>query len=514
MLKKLPIGIQTFQRIREENYLYIDKTKEALELIQSGTKFYFLSRPRRFGKSLFLDTLQDIFEAKKELFEDLYIYDKYNWEDKYPVIKISFAGDLRSPASLKDVLFALLEQNQKNLDVQCKKVDNFGICFAELIQNTYEKYNTQVVVLIDEYDKAILDNLDQMEVACENREIIKSFYTILKDNERYIKFAFLTGVTKFSKASVFSGLNMLSDISLKPKFGNICGYTQTDIETTFLPYLEDVDLRVFKNYYNGYNFLKDPVYNPFDTLQFISNDKVYKNYWWESGSPSFLIKLLKNKHYNLIELENIIITEEDLNAFDIENIRLETILFQAGYLTIKSYYNDEEFNINEYTLKVPNKEVDVSLNRLFLNYLTDYNIKINRDIIVSLKEANLTNFKEIMISLFEDIPHQNYKAKNNTMSNYEGYYASIFYAYMKGTGLTVEAEKSYKNGDADMIILLNNNIYIIEFKLNKNSKIALEQIKEKEYYKGYIKQENNIYIIGINFDTDDKNITQFEWEKI
>lgn len=334
-MKKLPIGIQTFSELRTKDYLYIDKTKEAYELIESGAKYYFLSRPRRFGKSLFLSTLHSIFEGKKELFEELYIYDKYDWNEKYPVIKIDFFGDLRSPKALKKRILKTLKSNQEKLEVQCEEVEDFGVCFTELIELSYKKYNQQAVVLIDEYDKAILDNLDQMEVAYENREIIKSLYTVLKGCEPYLKFVFLTGVSKFSKASIFSGLNMLQDISLNPKYGNICGYTQEDIESTFLPYLDGVDLEKLKVWYNGYNFLKSDVYNPFDILLFIQNDYSYENYWFTTGTPTFLIKLIEKNNYFLPNLANLTVGKEILDSFDIDNIDLEVILYQAGYLTIE-----------------------------------------------------------------------------------------------------------------------------------------------------------------------------------
>ena len=204
-LKKLPIGISTFKKIIEDDYLYIDKTKEAFDVINSNS-YAFLSRPRRFGKSLFLDTLKEIFQGNKKLFEGLYIYDKWDWSIKYPVIKLSFSGDMRSSYGLKDVMLSILKDNQENLAIECKNIESYDNCFRELLKRTYQKYNQRVVILIDEYDKAILDNLDQMEVAKENREILKSFYGIMKDNDQYIQFVFLTGVSKFSKASIFYGL--------------------------------------------------------------------------------------------------------------------------------------------------------------------------------------------------------------------------------------------------------------------------------------------------------------------
>ncbi len=284
-MKKLPIGISTFSQIIKEDYLYIDKTEEAYELI-TNYKYSFLSRPRRFGKSLLVSTIEEIFEGNKRLFKGLYIYDKWNWEDKYPVIKISFSGDLRTPNKLKNRINDILIQNQERLEIECKKIEEYDSCFEELIKNSYYKYNKKVVILIDEYDKAILDNLDQMKIAHENREILKSLYGIIKENDRYIRFAFLTGVSKFSKASIFSGLNNLRDISLLPKFGEICGYTQKNIENEFLPYLKGVDLEELKKWYNGYNFLKNRVYNPFDILLFIDSGYMFKNYWFETGTPT------------------------------------------------------------------------------------------------------------------------------------------------------------------------------------------------------------------------------------
>jgi hypothetical protein len=219
-MKQLPVGIQTFRTIIEEDYLYIDKTEIALDLIKNY-QYVFLSRPRRFGKSLFLSTLEEIFKGNQELFKGLDIYDKWDFKTKYPVIHIDFSGDFRTRNALIENLIDVLKSNQKELNVECEESSNYDICFKQLIKETYSKYNQKVVILIDEYDKAIVDNLDQIEVAKENREILRSFYTILKSLDRYIKFAFITGVSKFSRASIFSGLNMLEDISLNPRFGNI-----------------------------------------------------------------------------------------------------------------------------------------------------------------------------------------------------------------------------------------------------------------------------------------------------
>jgi len=510
-LKKLPIGIQTFSKIREDNYIYIDKTKEALELIESYT-YTFLSRPRRFGKSLFLDTLKNIFEGKKELFRGLYVYDKWDWDTTYPVIKISWDGNLQTSDNLERVALNTFKKNQKNLGIECEDRVNLSMCFLELIQKAYEKHNQKVVILIDEYDRPILDTIDNIEQSKLNREFIKGMYSVMKGADAYIKFVFLTGVSKFSKASIFSGLNMLEDISLTPKFGNICGYTQSNIENEFLPYLDGVDLTKVKEWYNGYNFLKDDVYNPFDLLKFIKNDYKYSNYWFSSGTPTFLIKLIEKNHYFLPKLSNLIVGEQLLESFDIENINFEVILYQAGYLTIDKMIIDEDLDIIEYKLKLPNKEVKQSLNDYIIQMLlkkTDYNID-KKKIIVALREVNMDNFRDAFISIFASVPYNNYT--KNPIQNYEGFYASIVYIYLQSLGLDIIGEDVTNRGRIDLTVKIDDKIYIIEFKVGKED--ALAQIKERDYAKKYINDGKEIILVGINFDEEMRNICGFEWERV
>ena len=449
-MKKLPIGIQTFKKIIDGDYLYIDKTQDIYELITNNS-YVFLSRPRRFGKSLLVSTIKEIFEGNKKLFKGLYIYDKWDWEDRYPVIKIDFSGDLRSPDNLKNRIHDILINNQENLQIECKKIEAFDSCFEELIRKSYEKYQKPVVILIDEYDKAILDNLDQMEIAHQNREILRAFYSIIKGSDRYIKFVFLTGVSKFSKASIFSGLNMLEDISLTPKFGNICGYTQNDIETTFKPYLKGVNLERLKAWYNGYNFLKDRVYNPFNILLFIKNEYVFDNYWFNTGTPSFLIQLFKQGDYNLASFENLKVQKSLLDSFDIESLTLETVMFQSGYLTIKDIRPRR--NRIEYILDYPNLEVKMSFNDYLLNYFVlqpNQKNEIENRLIDILEVADLNNLEQVLKSLFASIAYNNFT--NNYIENYEGFYASVFYAYFAGAGFDkIIAEDATNSGSRNLI---------------------------------------------------------------
>ena len=503
---KLPIGIQTFREIREENYIYIDKTKEAYELINSY-KYSFLSRPRRFGKSLFLDTLRNIFEGNKELFEGLYIYDKWEFE-RYPVIKIDWAGNFKTLEETKKVAAFILENNQKKLKIECKNEDSISTCFARLIQEAYEKYNQKVVILIDEYDKPILDNLDNPDRAIENRDFLRALYIQLKANDEYIKFAFLTGITKFSKASIFSGLNNLVDISLMPKYGNVCGYTHENLKTEFYEYSKELDLEKVREWYNGYYFLKERIYNPFDILRLFDSGS-FKNYWWESGNSYHLITLLKRKNYYIPELENLKVSEDLMNTFEVDSLKLEVLLYQSGYLTIDRALEDE-FEIS-YKLKVPNKEVQISLNKLFIEYLTEeIDNQKRRDLYESLKQANLEVFKETLISLFASIPYNNYV--KNTIASFEGYYASVVYAYLASLGLPIVAEDVTNKGRIDLTIKFNDKIYIIEFKVG--SKDTLQQIKEKGYHQKYLDKAKELYLIGIAFDEKEKNIVDFAWEKV
>lgn len=516
-MKNLPIGIQTFHEIRdkEKNYIYIDKTDLAHQLIDKG-KYYFLSRPRRFGKSLFLDTLKDIFEGKKELFEGLYIYDKWDWERTYPVIKISFGGGvIKSIKDLDRRILSIMKENQKRLNIECEKIEDSSGCFRELIELAYEKYNQKVVILIDEYDKPILDNITDKEVSKEIRDGLKNIYSVIKDSDQYVKFAFLTGVSKFSKVSLFSGLNNLEDISLDARYATICGYTHNDVKETFEERLGDVDLDELKKWYNGYNFLGEGVYNPFDILLFFSKDKIYSHYWFETGSPSFLIEVLKEQKYFLPNLENIYMSETDLSSFDIDDIKIETLLFQTGYLTIQEVKT--RFNQRTFKLSYPNLEVRTALNERIFRYLLTDTILQKNTMFDAIEFKDMKIFEKAIYQLFASIPYNSYV--KNDIQNYEGYYANVIYSYLSGLGIQFIAEDVTNLGRVDLTIATPDmsQVYIIEFKVvdNKNQKgKALEQIKEKKYHEKYEAKASELIIIGMEFSKEDKNICKFEWEKI
>jgi len=509
-MQKLPIGISTFQDIIDENCIYIDKTKIALNLIESG-RYYFLSRPRRFGKSLFLSTLKAIFESKKELFKDLYIYDKYDWNKSYPVIHFTWgSGIIKDDVSFASVVRRNIELIKMDLGIVCNEDRDPKRCLEELITNAYNKYGEKVVILIDEYDKPILDNIENSEIAKVMRERLRDIYSLIKDNDRFLKFVFITGVSKFSKVSLFSGLNNIEDITLDKRFATITGYTQEDIETTFAEHLKGADFEKIKRWYNGYKWLGEGVYNPFDILLFISKGKVYDSYWFQTATPTFLLKVMEQNNYFLPNLEYVVKDSRMLNSFDVDYIELETLMWQTGYLTIDS--TNEAFDGIEYKLTIPNQEVRVAL----LGSIADHISKIHNpraklnEIHKALLKSNLPSFKTHLISLYASIPYNLFT--NNKLYKYEGYYVSVFYAYIKSMGLDIIGEDITNKGRIDITIKMANAIYIIEFKTDGNN--ALEQIKTKQYHQKYLSENLPIYLVGIEFDVKERNVRDVEWEMV
>lgn len=506
-MKKLPIGIQTFEKIINENYCYVDKTVFIKKLENGG--YYFLSRPRRFGKSLFIDTLKEAFSGNKELFKGLYIYDKWDWDRRYPVIKISFgSGGFRKPDDLIETIDSNLKEISKIYGVEIEG-RLINLKFRDLIIKLNEKYNEKVVVLIDEYDKPILDVIENVEVAKENREILKGFYGVLKDADPYLKLVFLTGVTRFSKVSIFSGLNQLRDITLSEEFSTICGYTQTDLETVFAERLKDFDVEEVKRWYNGYSWLGEKVYNPFDILLLFS-EKLFRPYWFSTGTPTFLLKLIEKNRYYLPSLENVVKDDIILDSFDVEYIELETLMWQTGYLTIDGVYKLLEKT--QYYLKIPNIEVQQAIFGVFADYLSkihNSNIYIN-GVVRSLLECNFIDFEKHLKSLFSSIPYNNFTGVK--LYEYEGYYASVFYAYLKSLGVEVIGEDVTNKGRIDLTLKMPNGIFIFEFKSDGGN--ALEQIKNKCYQEKYLCEGKDIYLVGVEFDVSQRNVSKVEWEKV
>ncbi len=512
--KKLPVGIQSFVEIRTEGYYYVDKTPFVKKLVEEG-KYYFLSRPRRFGKSLFLDTLRQAFLGKRKLFEGLFLENHWDWSKKYPVIYISFgAGVIEDENDLIKQILLIFEENQENLGITCKHADDYRACFYELIKRAAEKFGAKSVVLVDEYEKPILDRIDDLKTASIIREKLKNFYSVLKDADPYLKFCFLTGVTKFSKVSIFSGLNNLEDITISPDFATICGYTQKEFENTFADRLEGVDLEEVRLWYNGYSWLGKPVYNPFDILLFLRNHE-FRPYWFETGTPTFLIKLLLERKFPVPELEKIEVGEALLESFDIETMELETVLFQTGYLTIKELR--KRGPRRRYLLGYPNLEVKMSFTDAVLNFLTERTSEKERliDRLYDALEANdFEGLQKIFSAFFASIPHDWYR--KTELSGYEGFYASIFYCYFAALGLEVRVEEATSKGRLDMAVLFEDRCYLFEFKvveLEPEGR-ALEQLKEKRYFEKYAAEGCKIFLIGVEFSKRERNIVSFEVEDV
>jgi len=514
-LKKLPIGLQTFSKLREDNYYYVDKTPLIAKLANEG-EYYFLSRPRRFGKSLLLSTLKSAFAGEEELFKGLYLENNWNWSKKHPVIQLSFAGGVvHSLEALSENFHFALNENAYHYNITLSNT-TLNNALAELILALYRQTGQAVVVLIDEYDKPILDNIDDSEMATLMREELKNIYSVLKQNDAYLKFVMLTGVSKFSKISLFSGLNNLRDISLNSDYATLCGYTEQEIKQVFTDRIEGVDFKELARWYNGYNFLGEKVYNPFGILLYLDKHE-FKNYWFETGSPSFLLKLVRERQYSIPDMENLTLTEADLGSFDINEINLETLLFQTGYLTIDKVerFGDDSL----FYLTYPNREVKASLNHYLLGDLIHSNpstITRNRITLYnSLKQADFDGLKHAISSLFAAIPYDWYR--KNQMANYEGYYASIVYSCFCALGLTVIAEDSTNQGRIDLTVMLDDKIFIIEFKaINEQTQqgTALAQIKAKNYQQKYLSEGKIVYLVGMEFEKQQRNLSFFETEKV
>ena len=517
-MKNLPVGISTLSQIRQNNYVYVDKTHHVARLVNQG-KYYFLSRPRRFGKSLLVDTLKQAFLGKRELFEGLYLEDNWDWSVEYPVIHLSFGSSSahNSQERLLAVIQRTLQDHADFYGVNLKSYDDYGLAFQDLINQLYEMHQQRVVLLVDEYDKPILDVITNAEQAVTNREILKGLYTIIKDCDPYLQFVLLTGVSKFSKVSLFSGLNNLRDISLSQYSADICGYTQAELESAFSEYLQAgaIDLERLKLWYNGYNFAgsaEQTVYNPFDILLFFSENFSYHPYWFETATPSFLIRLIEHNQYFVPELEGTIISDDMLSSFDVDHIPIETLLFQTGYLTIHS---TTTIGLqNAYKLTYPNLEVKMLLNNHLASIGAATPSTANKNLVLldqALKASELTQLETVFTSLFASIPHEWYR--KHDMHRYEGFYASIVYSYLASLGYDVP-EDITNHGKIDLTMKLPDKIVIFEFKLNRygTAEQAIEQIRHKQYPQQYTADGRPIYLVGISFDETDKNIDSFGLE--
>ena len=505
MIQKYPVGIQDFGEIRTNGYVYVDKTEFAYNLVEQG-KFYFLSRPRRFGKSLFISTLECLFLAKKELFNGLYIEDKWNWEQTNPIIRISFSNIGHKEKGLYRAIDEQLDKIAESYDIVFRENVISGK-FRELIEKL-SATRGKVVVLIDEYDKPIIDYLgDQTEKAIENRDIMKAFYSILKDADPYLKLVFITGVSKFSRVSIFSDLNNLQDITTNEFFSGCCGITQDELEIYFEKELQVSDKQRIKEWYNGYSWdLEVSVYNPFSLLNFFIQGYKFRNFWFETGTPTFLIKLAKQFH--LYDFENKETTLTHLSSYDIERLELIPLMFQTGYLTFKSY--DEDGDV--YTLKFPNKEVKKSYLAILLDavleYPTEQGIVLVNEMRKALLIGDINKLESILNTIFKSLPYELWQREN------EHFYHAIIHLTFTLLGVYVQSEVQTSDGRMDALIQMKDYIYCIEFKLDESADKAIQQIKDKGYLQPFAHEGKKRIAIGINFSKEKKKVEELKWEEI
>ena len=511
--RRLPIGLQTFRDVREGDCYYVDKTGFIARLVAEG-KHYFLSRPRRFGKSLFLDTLKELFKGNEPLFAGLEIHDQWDWVARHAVLRIDFgAGHFGEPGYVHASVMAQLAEAAQDAGVAAR-YETAPERLRDLLRVVHSATGRRVVVLVDEYDKPILDALDAPDVARANRDYLRGLYGTLKSADAHVRFTFLTGVSKFSKASVFSGLNNLTDLTLDPAFSAVCGYTEADLDTVFAAELAGLDRERIREWYNGYNWTgEEKVYNPFDILLLLRY-RTFAAHWFETGTPAFLVETLFRRRVRSLDLDGMVSNSELLSSFDVGAIATEALLFQTGYLTIRDVR--ERGGVRRYRLGYPNREVRQSFNESLLRHLVQDAARqnANRDRLYDLLEANdFAGMEALFQAFFASIPYAWYT--NNAIADYEGYYASVFYSYFAATGVDVRVEDASVRGRADMAVRLGGSVYLFEFKVVEQASAgaALEQLRDRGYADKYRASGEPIHLIGVEFSRETRNVTAFAVER-
>ena len=513
-----PIGIQNFESLRKDAYLYIDKTALIYQLATTG-RYYFLSRPRRFGKSLLLSTLEAYFQGKKELFEGLAIEKLEKEWTEHPILHLDLnIARYASTSDLEDILNRNLVAWEKLYGADPAE-RSLPLRFAGIIDRAYHKTGQRAVILIDEYDKPLLQALHDEELQNQLRNMLKPFYGVLKTMDRAIRFALLTGVTKFGKVSVFSDLNNLMDISMDNRYVKICGITGEEILIYLrdeLQTLADIQgmsneetLKKLKEWYDGYHFTakSEGIYNPFSLLNTFAKME-FGDYWFETGTPSYLVELLKHTHYDLYEMANTETDADTLNSFDSASNNPIPVIYQSGYLTIKDY--DPEFKI--YRLGFPNREVEEG----FIKYLLPFYTSVSApktpfeigQFVREVRSGNYDAFFRRLQSFFADTPYEviaGQKPERDT----ELHYQNVLFIVFRLVGLYTKVEYHTSNGRIDLVLQTDRYIYIMEFKLNGTAEEALRQIDEKQYALPFANDERKLFKIGVNFSSETRNIERW-----
>lgn len=511
MAKKLPLGLQDFRGIIEDGYKYIDKTRYVHQMCSTG-KYYFFARPRRFGKSITIAVLQELYLGSKELFKDLWIENHWDWTRKHPIIRLSFKDINFEQRGLEDALRDRILEVARNHQVKLEQ-EVARDRLRELILALATQ--AKVVILIDEYDAPIIHYLGQeMDKAYENRELLKGFYTVLKELDSQLEFVFITGVSKFSKVGIFSGMNNLTDLTMHPQYATMLGYTQQELESNFGEELEACTTQLklsstelldkMRWWYNGYRFHVDAekVYNPVSVNNFL-NRKEFQNFWFETGTPTFLINLLKQEGIYNFRLEPQ--PPQSFDTFELEQLNVYGLLYQTGYLTIKSR---NEFGL--YELDYPNHEVEYAMNGYLLEAFSGLRRGEGLPLVFKLetflRNQHLDQAMQVLQSLFKGIPYQLYEHYPEKF-----FHASVhlLFTYM---GLSVHSEVCTSDGRVDAVVETPTHIYLFEFKLDESAEIALAQIQRKQYHQAFWQKGKPVVGIGVNFSSQTRNVEGWKME--
>ncbi len=498
---KYPIGIQDFRAIREDGFVYIDKTEQISNILNNG-KYFFLSRPRRFGKSLLLSTIKALYNGEKDLFKGLWIEDQWDWEDIHPVIWLKFSSQGTGTLGLEKAIHNMLEAAAQDLGVRLPDT-SYDQKFKSLIQQTGKE--KKVVLLVDEYDKPIIDYLDDIEQAEANRETLKNFYSVIKDSDPYLELVFITGVSAFSKVSIFSELNNLENLTLSRFAYTLLGITEKEIERFFPEQWKEVDREKMQNWYNGYSWGgEERLYNPFSLLRFFKEKYTFQNFWFETGTPTFLVKEMRKHQY--YDVEQAEASPEQLTSFHAGALDPISVLFQTGYLTIDHF--DKTFR--QYILRYPNQEVRFSMQQhLLLVYQEKYPGNALAPVVALAKALAVKDIEKVVVTLnsaFASIPYDLWQKEN------EHFYHALVHLIFSLLGTYIRSEVHTANGRCDALVENEHYIYAFEFKLDGSAEAALQQIREKGYLSPYQDSPKEKVAVGINFSTAQKVVEEYKVE--
>ncbi len=515
--QRLPIGIQDFRRLRETGSYYVDKTPLIRQLVEQGDH-YFLSRPRRFGKSLLLDTLGSLFACHEPLFRGLAIHPHWDWSAPHPVVRLSFDGKYNEPGDIERNVLNQLAVIERNAGLPPASCTTGPERLFDLLDRLHQATGRPAAVLVDEYDKPILDVLHDPELARANRDWLRGFYGIVKGSARHVRFVLVTGVSMFSKVSLFSGLNNLKDISLDPRYAAICGYRDEDLDRVFGPELEGLDRGEIRAWYDGYRWRGgEAVYNPYDVLLLLDS-REFRPWWFETGSPDFLFRMLTEQSVSPMELEGRLADMALVSKFDVGDIGIEALLFQTGYLTIAG--EERQGHRTLYRLDYPNLEVRISLNDGLLAWLGKKGVEPlerGREFCALLEAHDFAGFGATLRAWLSGIPYQWHATGD--LARYEAWYASLLYMCLRAVGADLRVEEASARGRADMVLRLGGQVFVIEFKVAETEDgraaaldAAMAQMRERGYADKYRDHDGPVHLVGVACGREARNLLDIRAE--